>query len=323
MAQQESGSNKQRSKNQNRSVAPSKRAPTKAAKRSSFSPISWIAIGVVLVVVIGLVIYAVTSGNSGSTTGGNPYEVAPAALVKQVTQIPASVYNTVGVTSSVAQVTVPTQISGQTPLTFPGTTGTQKPGVFYFGSEYCPYCATERWAVVAALSRFGPISGLGLTSSSSTDIYPNTPSFTFVKASFGTQDIEVRAVENLSNIPSSDGQGYTTLENPTKAQLALLNKYESGKYLPSSVSPGTIPFIDIGNQFLVAGASFSPALLNGLSRDQIAAGLDDPTNPVTQAIITTANYLTASICKTTSGQPGDVCQSKGVQAAAKAMKISF
>ena len=105
MAQQRSGSAKQQSKNQSRSVASTKRAPTKAAKRSSFSPISWIAIGLVLVVVVGLIIYAVTSGNSGSTTGGNAYEQAPAALVKQVTQIPASVYDTVGVTSSVAQVT--------------------------------------------------------------------------------------------------------------------------------------------------------------------------------------------------------------------------
>ena len=63
--------------------------------------------------------------------------------------------------------------------------------------------------------------------------------------------------------------------------------------------------------------------MNGLTREQIASGLSDPTNPVTQAIVATSNYISASICKITGGQPANVCTSKGVQAAAKAMKISF
>ena len=322
MAQQQRGGNdKQRSKSQSRSVAPTKRAPSKAGGRSSSSKITWGIVGVVLLVVIALVVYSLTSGNSGSTSGGNTYEAAPGSLVSQVTQIPASVYDAVGVTSSVEQVTPPTATTGQSLLTFPDASGTQKPGVFYFGSEYCPFCATERWAVVAALSRFGPIEGLGLTSSSGTDVYPNTPSFTFVKASFNTNDIAVRAVENLSNIPNGQGS-YTTLTKPTKEDLALLDKYDTTSYFPSGQS-GSIPFMSIGNQFLVSGASFSPAILNGLTRDQIASNLSNPNNPATQAIIATANYLTASICKTTGAQPTAVCSSKGVQAAAQAMKISF
>jgi thiol-disulfide isomerase/thioredoxin len=321
MAQQ-NGSDKQRSKSQSRSVASTKKAPTKAGKRSSATMLTWGGVGIVVVVVIALIIYALTSGSTGSTSGGNHYQKAPKTIVDQVTKIPAGVYDTVGVTSSVAQVTPPTAVSGQPALTFPDSSGVEKPGFFYFGSEYCPYCATERWAVIAALSRFGPIDGLGLTASSSSDVYPSTPSFTFVKATFGTTDLEVRAVENLSNIPLANGAGYTTLMSPTKQEAALLNKYETATYLPNT-QPGEIPFIDIGNQFLVSGASFSPAVLNGLTRDQIASQLSNPQNPVTQAIITTANYLTAAICKTTSGQPGDVCSSKGVQAAAKAMKISF
>jgi thiol-disulfide isomerase/thioredoxin len=322
MAQQQRGGNdKQRSKSQSRSVAPTKRAPSKAGGRGSASKLTWGIVGVVLVVVLALVIYSLTSGNSGSTSGGNTYQAAPGSLVSQVSQIPASVYDTVGVTSSVAQVTPPVQVSGQPPLSYPTASGIEKPGVFYFGSEYCPFCATERWAVVAALSRFGPVQGLGLTSSSSTDVYPNTPSFSFVKASFSTNDIAVRAVENLSNIP--DGKGsYTKLMTPTKEDLTLLSKYDTTTYFPSGQS-GSIPFINIGNQFLVSGASFSPAILNGLTRDQIASNLKNPNNPATQAIIATANYLTASICKTTGAQPAAVCGSKGVQAAAQAMKISF
>jgi Domain of unknown function (DUF929) len=314
MAEQRPGSDKERTKKQSRSVSTTKRAPTKAARRSGLSPISWLAIGVVLIVVVALVIYAVTMGSSSSNAKGEGSSPAPASLVSQVTQIPESVYNTVGVTSSVAPVSPPKALTGYAPLTFPDASGTQKPGVFYYGAEYCPYCAAERWAFTAAISRFGPITGLGITSSSSTDVYPNTPTFSFYKASFGTTDVEVRAVEHLSNIPSSNGQGYTILANPTSSETALLKKLDPN---------GTIPLITFGNQFLVSGASFSPAILANLTRDEIASNLNDPSNPVTQAIISTANYMTASICKITNGQPGDVCSSSGVQTAAKAMKISF
>jgi len=283
----------------------------------------WGVVGVVLVVVIALVIVSVTSGNSSSSSGGNGYEAAPQSLVDEMTQIPASVYNAVGITSSAVPVTPPTATTGQSLLTYTTASGESKPGVFYYGAEYCPFCAAERWAVVAALSRFGPITGLGLTASSTSDVYPGTPSVSFVKASFGTTDIAVRAIEGYSNIPLSNGQsGYTTLETPTQAESAMITKYDSTTFFPGGQN-GSIPFINIGNQFLVSGSSYSPSVLNSLTRDQIAAGLSDPSNPATQAIIATANYLTASICKVTGGNPGSVCSSKGVMAAASAMKISY
>ena len=42
---------------------------------------------------------------------------------------------------------------------------------------------------------------------------------------------------------------------------------------------------------------------------------------MTQAIVATANYITAGICASTKNQPTNVCQSSGVQAAAKALKL--
>jgi hypothetical protein len=323
MAQARPSDDKDKSKKQSRSIAPAKRAPTKAGGRSSNTAITWGIVGVVLVVVIALVIYSITSGGGGSTTGGNAYESAPAALVKQVASIKPSVFNAVGVTSSAVPVTPPTATTGQSLLTFPAASGAKLPGVFYYGAEYCPFCAAERWAVTAALGRFGTISGLGLTTSSSTDVYPNTPSFSFAKASFSMQNLAVRAIERYSNIPLSDGSGgYTSLEVPNAEEGALVQKYDTTTFVPNTQT-GSIPFISIGNQFLVSGASFSPSIFNGLSRQQIADGLNDPSNPVTQAIVSTANYITASICKVNGGQPGSVCKSAGVQAAAKAMKISL
>lgn len=175
--------------------------------------------------------------------------------------------------------------------------------------------------MIASLSRFGTFTGLGLTASSTSDVYPGTPSFTFYKSTMSSDHLVFKGIEQYTNIPTASG-GYTALVNPTAAELALVEKFDTAKFIPNGQT-GAIPFMTIGNQFLVSGASYSPSILNGLTREQIASGLSDPTNPVTQAIVATSNYISASICKITGGQPANVCTSKGVQAAAKAMKISF
>ena len=66
----------------------------------------------------------------------------------------------------------------------------------------------------------------------------------------------------------------------------------------------------------------TPAILAGLDQQEIAAKLTNPTDPVTEAIVGTANYLTASICAETGDQPASVCSAAGVHKAAAAMKLS-
>jgi len=324
MAQQPSRKDKQASINQNRQVGNQSRkksAPTKAGGRSSASLLTWGLVGVVILAVVGLVLYSVLGSSKSTAPSGGGSQPAPASVSAAVTQIPLSVYNTVGITSSVVPVTAPTAISGQPPLTFSNTSGTSLPGMFYYGAEYCPYCAAERWAVAAAVSRFGSLSGLNVTTSSSTDVFPSTQTLSFAKATFESQYFVMKTIESSTNIPNPAG-GYTALQRPTSSESALLKKYDNSTYVPGGQT-GSIPFIDIGNSFLVAGSSFSPSVLQGLSHQQIASGLNDASNPATQAIVAAANYLTASICKITNGQPGNVCTSKGVLAAAKSMNISF
>lgn len=294
------------------------RAPRRPAPpgRRPTAMLTWGIVGLVLVIVAVLVIVKVTGGNAGPG-GPTTFEPAPASLTQEVTHIPASVYDSVGVTSSATQVTPPEALRNQTPLVF---TGSSKPGVFYFGAEYCPFCAAERWALVAALSRFGTLKGLGLMQSSATDYAPNTPTFTFLRATYTSPYVDLRTVETQSNQLNSAGTAYQTLQTPNAQETSLLKTYDVAKYVPNS-SPGnySFPFVDIGNKYLVAGASYSPELLQGLSRDQIAQNLNDAKDPVTQAIVASANYVSAAICGADGQQPASVCTSKGVQAAVKAM----
>jgi hypothetical protein len=269
----------------------------------SAAPFIWGAVALVLVIILVVVLVAVSGNKSNPTsTVSNTPDPAPASLVHTVTSIPTSVYDQVGVTSPATAVNPPTAVHNKSPLTFNG-----KPGVFYYGAEYCPYCAAERWSLVTSLARFGTFSNLKLTQSSSTDVYPNTHTFSFRSASLTSPYVTLKAVEH------QDRAG-NVLQKLDKTGLNLVNTLSA---------QGGYPFIDFGNKYVVTAASFNPQILSGQTWQQIAQGLHDPTNPQTQAILTGSNYFSASICASTGGQPSSVCQSKGVKAAAKAMGVKY
>jgi hypothetical protein len=250
---------------------------------------------VVLAIVLVFVVVKLNGKPAASAQGvsNGPTGSSLSAVVNKVTSVPASTLNTVGQGGG-AVTGKPTTISG-TALTENG-----KPEMLYIGAEYCPYCAAERWAMVVALSRFGTFSGLSTVHSSSTDVYPNTPTWTFYKSSYTSPYLTFTPVETTTNVAdASNTPPYVTLQTPTAAQQALFTKYVGAS--------GSIPFIDFGNKYLISGASYNPALLAGLSWSTIATDLSNPSSPVAQAVDGTANYITAAICKMTGNQPASAC----------------
>jgi hypothetical protein len=287
----------------NRPPVNKQRSLTKGKRRSSATLWTWGAVGLVIVVVLAIVLVDVVGGSSPSQSSNFP---APSPIVlSEVTNIPASVYNTIGVTSPTVSVGGFTPYAGQPKLTFTSG-GKTLPGFVYWGAEYCPYCAATRWAIVAALSRFGTLHGLGYMKSSSTDVYPDTNTFTFLHATYTSKYLAFRGyeVENRNEQP---------LEKTPAQVTSIVSEYNSGE---------SFPFLDIGNAVFLISAPYNPQVLQGESWSQIAAGLSDPTNYATQAIVATANYISASICRMTNDQPGSVCDSPGVEAANTALKHS-
>ncbi len=301
---------------------PAKRTPAPATTGRPAGLFTWVAIGLVVVVVAALVIIKVATGSS--TAGPAPFQPTSATVVSEVTGVPASVFNAVGVKSPAVPISAPISLKGQPALN--ATTGaTTLPEVFYLGAEYCPFCAAERWPTIVALSRFGTFSGLGdmISSTKPGEAYPGTPTFTFVKAHYKSKYLAFKSVEQYTNVWDNATNFYSTLQNPSKTELAIFKKYDTTTYVPGMTAQQdySIPFVSIGNKYLISGASFTPQLLAGVSRDTIAAGLTDPTNPVTAAIIATANLETATYCVLTKDQPSTVCASPGVLAARKALGI--
>jgi hypothetical protein len=177
------------------------------------------------------------------------------------------------------------------------------------GAEYCPYCAAERWAMAVALSRFGTFSNLHLIHSSGTDVYPNTPTLSFYKSTYTSQYVQFTPVE------MNGAKQNVTLQKPTAAESALLAKYDAPPYVQSSVA-GSIPFVDIGNQYLVVGAQYLPSSLAGLTWAQVASEIRDPSSSVAKGVDGTANAITAAICKITKNAPAAVCNSAAATAGA-------
>ena len=253
------------------------------------------SIVVVAAVVLTFVIIKLNNKPSSATSASNgPTGAALAAVVAKVTSVPASTLDAVG-DGGGAVTGKPASISGS------AVTANGKPEMLYIGAEYCPYCAAERWAMIVALSRFGTFSGLSTVHSSSTDVFANTPTFTFYKSSYTSPYLTFTPVETTTNVPdSSSSSGYVPLQTPTAAQQALWLKY---------TSQGTIPFIDFGGTSYITGVSYSNTVLSGLSWSQIATDLSNPNSPVAKAVDGTANYMTAAICKMTGNQPASACTS--------------
>ncbi len=259
-----------------------------------------------VLVIVAVMIIVKTLGSSAPAAAGTSASGAQSASVTaQITSVPASTLNSIG--AGTASKLIAT--SGQPALTSGG-----KPEVLYVGATYCPYCAAERWAMVVALSRFGSFSNLSYIHSSSSDVYPDTPTLSFYKSSYTSRYLAFSPVEMYSDRKLSSG-AYATLQKPTSAQAALMTKYDAPPYVTSS-NAGAFPFVNIGNKYLVIGAQYLPSDLAKLTWAQVAADIRNPGSTVAKDVGGAANALTAAICKVAKNAPAAVCQSAGVKAAA-------
>jgi hypothetical protein len=278
-------------------IAAQQAAERRSAMRNKV--LAWSAVVVVLAVVVVFVAIKLSNKNDKASASTLPTGAALAKITSQTTSVPPSTMDAIG-TGSVQQPLIP--LKGQPPLKNGG-----KPEMLYVGAEYCPFCAAERWAMTVALSRFGTFSNLGVTHSDTSDVYPNTNTLTYYKSSYTSKYLSFDPVETTD--PNKK-----TLQTPDSQQQALVSKYDAPPYV-SSQSQGSIPFVDIGNKYMISGASYSPQVLQGKTWSQISAALSQPSSPIAQGAVGTANMITAAICKTTGNKPSSVCTSKAVTSA--------
>jgi hypothetical protein len=236
------------------------------------------AVTAVLAVVGALVAVKLTASPAHRTASES---MASATIVRQVTAVPAT---TLAQVNPGQAVTLLEKVKKPGPLL--AIDG--KPAVVFVSEESCPFCAAERWALTVALSQFGTWSQLGITKSSATDIYPNTATLSFRAARYRSADLTVNTTELTDNVGRP-------LQPQTALDARLITSYDVPPYVNSVDQSGAVPFLDIGNQYILAGAQYDPQVLAGLSAAQIASQLATPSSPVAQAIDGAAKLIIAAI----------------------------
>ena len=263
-------------------------AARKDRQRTQVIAASVAVVVIVIAVVLGIVI-SNRPKDAPAASGG-------AAALATLEKLPASLFDQAPAPTPEQ---APAKLQGGTALTQDG-----KPKVLYIGAEYCPFCAMERWALIGALSRFGTFTGVTETTSSSDDVHPNTPTFSFKDAKYTSDVVAFEAVETQER----NKQPLQTLDGEN---LALFQKFNPG---------GGIPWITYGGTHATDGATVDANAFEGKTYDQIIAGIQDPTSDIGKTVTPAINMITAQICDQTKGKPADVCTSQGVAAASVLLK---
>jgi thiol-disulfide isomerase/thioredoxin len=293
----------QRSRREARQEAKNQ-ATRKRRKRATPQRSPWLFIGgilVVVAVVVGLFLFLGHQSTTGTTSTSSNQDSTPldAATLKQITNVNSDLLAQTG-TGGVSNPFKAAQ--GNLPL-LKGPTG--KPEVFFYGAEWCPLCAAERWSVAVAMSRFGTFHSLRETTSASDDSYPDTSTLSFYQSNYTSSYIDFLPVE------TQDRQR-NTLQNPGPQEQQVLTRNNVQGF----------PFMDIGDRYLITSASYDPGVLRTnaqdpssqpLSQQEIANQLAAGGNSVSQNILGTANYLTAAICTITNNQPSQVCSTSSIK----------
>ena len=257
--------------------------------------------GKVVLVVVTLALLGAAGAVAASGSDGS--RTAPATVLAEVSSVPASTFDAVGLGRVQKSDLTLTRLSGPAP-------GGAKPVIFAAIAEWCPHCVANSWVLALALERFGMLTGLRTINSGTyygkhggSPAFSNTHGLSFIDASYSSPYVVFRPVIRFAR----DG---ASLEHETKAEKAMLRRFHA---------LGSFPALDLGGAFGLTGLGFSPGILHGLSAVEIADQLANPRSAVAQYIDGEANLLTAALCVATAQQPAATCRSTGVAAAAASL----
>ena len=239
-------------------------------------------IAVVAVVAVSLAVgfdLALNAGDPRAAVDGQP--------------VPSNVYNALYQASNVAY-----GASGSAYLKFvhnftaPVFYTKGLPILVYVGTDYCPYCAIQRWSLIMALMRFGNFTNLEYMTSALDDGDYST--FTFNASSYRSQYVVFQPYE------VADRAG-NTIETLPKNYTSAFKTYGQSDF----------PFLNLADKYYISGSIVDPSILGTKNQTQIISSIQTGDSLGSQ-IKQSANVITAVICKTTGNKPASVCDNPSI-----------
>jgi hypothetical protein len=99
-----------------------------------------------------------------SASGSGQRQDAAAWVAAEAASVPSQVLDSVGA-GDVQLISTNGPVASPVPGPDTRLAADGKPELLYVGDDRCPYCASEQWVLIVALSRFGVFTGLNETSS--------------------------------------------------------------------------------------------------------------------------------------------------------------
>jgi hypothetical protein len=254
-------------------------------------------IAVALAIVAAIAVTGCASPASSTGTGSQVAQVSPAVakLVAEVTGIPFAASDENWATVPIVQAST---------LAGPALTEDGRPEVLYVSTQFCPYCATENWALLIALGRFGTFTGVNEIRSA---IYPPIPpidTWTFYRSSYTSNYLAFVPVETYSNVlvsPTASplkATSYRVLQKLTPAERAVFDKIDKRRLTPLT---------DLGGKTELLGSPVFPYPLEHLTWSQLVTALRAHRGAAAEQIIGAADYITAELCILTGNKPASAC----------------
>jgi hypothetical protein len=219
-----------------------------------------------------------TTGAAVPTTLPPPGGVASAPAISAI----AAASRNRTLTSTVGEGGQPMLLMRTTASSFI-TSSTATPVVEYLWSARCGACVLENLVVASSLIELGgTFKGMSALSFGGS----------FSSVGFGTYrgPVVFEPVEMVGPPGARSG-------TPTPQAKGQYELYDTSPY---TTSKATLPFLDVASHYVTVGSAVPGSLVSGLSLRQIAAALQSAHGKVAQAIIGSANIITAGVCTTLS-----------------------
>jgi Domain of unknown function (DUF929) len=260
-----------------------------------------VAGGLVVVVITGFVLVGIFGGAGSSPVAmtEGTYRL-PAALVSEVTDIPVRALVTNAETGSVGRAAPPEKLPPNAAYLRSGG----RPEIMYIGAEFCASCAGERWALVMALSKFGTFKNLRGTTSSTADVHPGGPTFSFYGATYASRYLSFVTDEENPSAVQQSSSSFGSVQTLTEEEHNIITAWDVAPYTTES---GSIPFVDIGGEFLLTGAQYDASATSQMSFGTAAGAMTSGKSTISKDVDAAAGYLVGDFCALTREQPSSVC----------------